>query len=66
MSNKSTKITNFENRPMISHLSYNNISNKIDVNGFILKIVKTSKKEDNKNKIIMKYKPLLRFFGKEL
>jgi len=28
-SNKSTKITNFQNRPMISHLSYNKISNKI-------------------------------------
>ena len=28
-SNVSTKITNFENRPMISHLSYNKISKKI-------------------------------------
>ena len=28
-SNSSTKITNFQNRPMISHLSYNKISNKI-------------------------------------
>ena len=28
-SNSSTKITNFKNRPMISHLSYNKISNKI-------------------------------------
>ena len=28
-SNNSTKVTNFQNRPMISHLSYNKISNKI-------------------------------------